>query len=244
MGNGTVYAGTSIEIPSVQLYRKPHDKEIRNYDQNQCEYLGDGYRNGPVRSAVIDSPENPHKRPMPEVYKVWPEHQTLINCDWLHFWWRLNPMLSKEKFSTLLDNKLAWTNGTGFPERRNCITGARMDDPDAKDPAFHAPIINGGAILKRREGAIEAGWFEIDGFLTSDPIPDPATVIRDYPWKWFYGTAVTESGKVNYIVREGLDGLLYPVRVPILTRLPIKIREEYLHKLPRETGIPDSRWMA
>lgn len=229
-----VYSGELFR-QDIQFYRKPHDIEIRDYDLEETKgwvYMGDGYRNGPVRGTVLHNPDNPQKRGMPEVYRVYPDHQTPINCDWLWLWRELNPMLSDERFCVLLGNGLAWTNNTGFPGRKNCILQKNMD---AKDPAFHAPIINGGATLK---GVERNGYLLIDGMLISDKVPDAQWVL-ERKWLWYYGTTVLATGQVNYITLKGIDGNYYPVRIPILSRYQLYVPINWLDKLPPgENTIP------
>src|SRR5512147_2199248 len=100
--DGSIYSGElTKQQTQVQEYRKPHDVEIRSYDDKRWEYMGDGYRGGRVRGAVLDAPL---QRPMPEVYRTpFPDQQTPIPCKWMHVWKDLNPQLSVSKFSTLLD---------------------------------------------------------------------------------------------------------------------------------------------
>lgn len=230
-----IYSGELFLQTPLQLYRKPHDIEIRDYDMEETKgwvYMGDGYRNGPVRDTVLHNPSNPQKRGMPEVYRIYPDHQTPINCDWLWLWRNLNPKLSDKTFCTLLGNGLAWTNNTGFPGRRNCIL---QEDMSEKDPAFHTPIINGGATLK---GIERNGYFFLDSMLISDKVPTAEEVLNK-PWLWYYGTTVLANGQVNYITRQGMDGNYYPVRVPILSTRQLYMQLNWLDKLPiGENKIP------
>jgi hypothetical protein len=221
-----------VEPAPVQLYRKPHDVEVISYDDKNWAYGGDGYRAGRVRGAVLSS-----GKPMPEVYRVQPDHQTPINCAWQKLWRGINPELSDEKWGTLLSNNLAWTNNTGFPGRYNCLTGS---DFDQELPRFHAPIINGGAVLKGKE---VNGWLEIESLLIGNPVPKAEEVLSK-PWLWFWGTSVTKDGSINLITRLGTDGRFHPVRVPILTREPVRFPLTWLHKLPLGAPVPDVRSMA
>ncbi len=216
----------------VQYYRKPHDIEIISYDTRDWRYGGDGYRAGTVRECVRDADE-----PMPEVYRLQPDQVTPIDCAWQKLWRDLNPLLDIDKWATLLGNNLAWTNRTGFPGRRNCLTGA---DADKQFPVFDAPRICGGAILKGQE---DNGWLLIESMLISDPVPDAAEILAK-PWLWYWGTGVRPDGGINLIMRKGMDGTMYPVRVPLLTKYRVKLPLLYLHKMPLGAQIPDARWMA
>ena len=238
--SGTTYQVQFDEAP-LQLYRMPHDIERRNYNLNDktlgCAFMGDGYRSGPVRNAVMNDPSNPTKKPMPEVYRIYPDHQTLLPCRWVTLWRNMNSELSVKQFGTLMDTRLAWMNNTGTPERRNCLTGENME---AKDPAFDAARLCGGAIVKTR--SISNGIAYLESMLTSDTVPTADWVIAR-PWLWYWGTAVTRTGQVNRIMRTGLDGQLKPVRIPFLTRLPVYVPLSWLD--PLTPGfLPPATWMA
>lgn len=220
----------------VQFYRKPHDVEIINYDSEQTggwRYGGNGYRGGKVRQTVID--EN---KGMPEVFRVkFPDQTVPLACRWIKLWREINPMLAINSFSSLLADNAAWTNKTGFTTRYNCLTGGNAGE---KDPAFHASIICGGAILK---GVERNGFLEIEAMNIADPTPTAEWLLAR-PWLWYYGTTVIPNGKVNLFMKMGVDGQMYPARIPILVKEPIKWPLEYLHKLPLGSPLPGATWMA
>lgn len=227
---------TVSPVTSIQYYRKPHDLEIYNYDNEQgggWVYGGNGYRGGKVRQTVLD--EN---KGMPEVYRVkTPDHTTPLACKWIRLWKDINPMLTVNSFSSLLLDNAAWTNNTGFGKRYNCLTGSNAGE---KDPAFHAVIICGGAILKGKE---EDGWLNIETLTIDQPVPT-AEWLLERPWLWYYGTTITPQKKVNNFMKMGIDGKMHPARIPLLTRLPIKWPVNYLHKLPLGSELPSSTWLA
>ena len=261
----------------IQLYRKPHDVEIRNYNLNDkvygWEFMGVGYRSGPVRDAVLNDPlSNPTKSPMPEVYRIYPDHQTPISCPFVTLWRHMNPGLSVKQFSTLMNPTLAWMNRTGSPPRYNCLTGENQGE---RDPSFDAARLGGGALAKGTEGyslmeALREAATLIQGVIrrtimyqpfrqsvlalasrnilnletirTNEPAPAVADVLAR-PWLWYWGTAVTRTGQVNLIQRTGMDGQLHPVRVPVITRLAVYVPLKWLHKLPAGYVPPDARWM-
>lgn len=240
--NIDVFDNGGIEVKkALQLYRQPHDLEINratssaDLSTTDRVYRGDGNATGVVRDTVINSPRNPNQEPMPEVYRVLPDHQTALECRWIRLWKDLNPMLSTSKFSTLLGNGLAWTNNTGWPGRYNCLTGE--GDP-TKMPAFHAPIINGGAILKGEE---YGGKLYIETLISSNPTPTAQEVLSK-PWLWFWGTSIWKTGENKYITRLGIDGRYYPVRVPLITRLPVYLPLSWLDKLPAGFIPPGALW--
>lgn len=231
--DGSVKPIPNTSLPQ-QYYRKPHDTEIRNYDSVDklwgWTYRGDGVGGGPVRKTVIDN-----NQPLPEVYRAMPSHETTINCDWLWLWRKLNPELSDEKFCTLLGNTYAFTNRTGFPGRKNCILRIDMS---ANDPAFHAPLICGGALLKGRE---ESGYLLIEGMLTRNPVPTAEWVL-ERPWLWFYGVSINTNGVNRYMNKLGVDGQPHPIRIPILTEYPIKMPLAWLDRLPLGFIPPNPLW--
>lgn len=276
---------TSPPSTAWQIYRKPHDLEIRNYDHTDknygWQYMGDGYRSGPVRRTVTSDPvNNPQQKGMPEVYRIYPDHVSLLPCHWVWFWRNLNYDLSDEKWSTLMGSTLAWMNKTGSPPRKNCVLNSNMSE---KDPAFHAPILNGGAtcsgievvsvtealrtsvsILKE---AYQARSFQtvradlssafstpnrlnISGYLTSQTPPDLSyreiakAWVEKHQDKWYWGTTVIKTGQVNYIVRLSLTNTMIPVRIPILSRLPLYAPLSWFHKMPLGSSVPDAKWMA
>jgi hypothetical protein len=222
LSNGKRYMAYVEETTPVKLWRKPHDVEIVDYDAKNFTYLGDGKDFGPVRDTVLDNSKG-----MPEVYRVFPEHQTPLECKWVWYWRNLNPELTDQSFCSLMDTHLAWMNGTGSPPRKNCITGER---PDAGLPAFDQARVQGGALLKPKK--IEGKVFYIEGTLTSDPVPNAQYVIENCPWLWSWGTTVLPSGKVNFVVRQDKLGNMIPVRIPILSKLQLYVPIEYLDELP------------
>lgn len=219
-------------LPAVRLYRQPHDVEIIHYDEPEnWAYGGDGYRRGAVRNVAEDSPK-------PEVYRFKDsDFQTPISCAWITLWRNMNPMLTDISFSSLLASGLAWMNNTGAPPHSNCVINYVGD---GKDPSFHTPIRNGGQVFT---GVEQNGFLLVESLLTSSPVPSAAWVIAR-PWLWGWGVSVKPNGDINYIVRKGRDGTMHNVRVPLITKLPVKIRLEELHKLPLGTPVPDPTWMA
>lgn len=213
-----------------QFYRKPHDIEIIGYDKGDLTYGGDGYRSGLVRDIVTTTGQQ-----MPEVYRIPVDYVTPLSCDWINLWWGINPYLDVKHFTALLANDVAWTNNTGWPGHYNCLTG---DDAGLDDPRLHAAIINGGAIL----GGEEIGGKLLIDAYTYDQAPPTATEMLSQPWKWFWGTTVKPSGEIGFISRKGTDGLYHPVRVPIVSREPLYIDLNWLHKLPPGYMPTDPTW--
>jgi hypothetical protein len=205
--------------PPVQFYRQPHDLEMLNYNLGDSgrKYMGDGYRAGKVRSNAVDNGKT-----IPAVFRLLPSHSTKLSADWLAFWRALNWEFKDDILDTLIADNFAWTNNT------------------ADIPAFDQPRVCGGAILT---GSPADGYLMIDSLLTSQPVPS-ATDVLACPWLWYYGTEVNPKGVPTYITRTARDGMKKPVRVPILSRLPLYAPVAWMHKLPLGWVPPNALWMA
>jgi len=201
-----------------QYYRVPGDIERVNYNSGDWRVRTDGSR-GPVRQVVID--EN---KAMPQVYRVYPLHHVILDCALQKMWRDMNPMLSNQKWSSLLGNGLAWTNNTGFPGHYNCITG---DDKDKAFPRFDQPRLCANAVIS---GVEKDGKLWLDTMLTTNPAmsASDAMAIDHY---WYYGTSVNPKGETNYITRLGIDGQRHKVIIPVVTSQPVYIPLDELIRL-------------
>jgi hypothetical protein len=235
MSDGTLYVGELKK--EIQYYRVPHDKE-RKADGS---YVGDGYWGGEVRDRA-------KLKPIPEVYRLYPDQTTPIDCKWLRLWWSMNPNLDREHFQLLLDDHWMLCNGTGFPSRYNCLTGKPGTDPDDKNknPAFHASIINGGAVVS---GEKVGGILYLDSLLISDELPFDYTSreaaekwLLANPHKWYYATTVAKSGNITYTTFSGISGERERLRIPILTNQRVYIPLRELDQLPLGFIPPESNW--
>lgn len=215
----------------IQYYRVPHDIERKNWNTKDFLYMGDGYRDGPVRQPVINADDS-----LPEVYRLDPDIHVILDCAWQRLWRDLNPMLSDRRWSSLLGNALAWTNNTGFPGKRNCITG---EDSDEQFPRFDQQRTCGGAI---HTGIERSGMLLIDSMLVDNRVPTVEEVL-DNPSFWYWGTSINPHGKINLIPRLGIDGNYYPVRVPNVTKTQVFLPLNELHKLPLGSEIPSPTWL-
>jgi hypothetical protein len=230
-----------IAPPTMQHFRVPHDVERVDWNAKDYRYRGnvDAYKGDltggePRKIYGIDPATGLPVRilkPFPEVYRLKIDHQTIINCAWQHLWRALNPNLDNGKWSTLLGNKLAWTNGTGFPGHWNCITG---EDAGLPLPRFDAPRICGGAVVT---GRVEGSRLWIDTMLVNNP-PPPAPDALSY-----FGTSVSPDGSVNLIKRFGIDGSYRPVRVPLVTTIAVYLPLAELHALA-DGPLPDATWLS
>lgn len=236
MSDGVLYSGDLKKVDQTQYYRVPHDKE-RLADG---AYGGDGYWGGTARPAA---------KPIPEVFRLDPDQSTGIPCNWIKFWWALNPMLDREHFELLLDNHWMLCNGTGWPGRYNCLTGEKSDDPTNpyKPPAFHAALINGGATVK---GLESGGKLWLETLTTNMTVPvDYNDKLAVKQWKetnkhkWYYATTVAPtSGNVTYTTFAGIDGNRQRLVIPILTTIPVYIQLRELDRLPPGFFPPEATW--
>jgi hypothetical protein len=222
-------------IPTFEtLARIPHDVERVDMDAGD-----DGDRRyrpnvgmsgmGIVRRTIRESGKS-----RPEIYRVEPDHTTPIaeRHQWL--WKDINPELSGIRWATLLGNKLAWTNSSGFPGRRDYINNLDMDK---SLPNFDAARVNGGMIVKI---TIDGNIAWIDSLLTSDPVPSVEYFLNTHRWSW--GTGVTPKGTINYIPRLGIDGMYKHVRIPLITKQKIWLPIDELHILKFGEPIPNPTW--
>jgi hypothetical protein len=215
--------------PLEQLWRVPHDCERMNVNKDDYRYRADGSR-GEAR-VVLDENAEPIKKPFPEVYRCAPQHHIILDCAWQKLWRQLNPKLSVDRWQTLLGNKLAWCNGTGFPGHHSCLTGA---DSDKSFPRFDQPRVCGGAILKGKE--ID-GRLKIEAMSITQRVPSVDDVLSSNHL-CYYGTSVNPDGSVGLIKRMGMDGNYQPVIIPIIMNWQIYLPLDELHKLDMGKPIP------
>jgi hypothetical protein len=228
-----------IQPPARQYYRVPHDVERVDWNKGDLRYRTDGSRGEPRKIYTVNPITGQKEQILnafPEVYRLAPDHHTVLNCAFQWLWRSINPDLSDKKWSTLLGNKLAWTNNTGFPGHANCVLQEEMSKPM---PRFDQARVCGGAILT---GTERNGLLWIESMLINNPVMDPQDVLNDRS-KWYWGTSVNPEGEVNLITRPGLDGRNYPVRVPIVTAQPVFLPLVELHKLPISAPLPDATWL-
>lgn len=227
---GQIYIPEIVPDP-MQYYRVPHDIERVSMDADNTDLRYRGNAGGKPRSSVLNTGEA-----LPEMYRLDPEHHTILDCSFQRLWKNLNPDLSNAKWSTLLGNDIAWTNGTGFPGHYNCLTGEGLGLPF---PRFDIPRVCGGAVLA---GIEQDGRLWIDSMVVTRPAKPAGDVLRNPAW-WFWATSINSQGEINFITREGIDGNRYPVRVPLLTTYSVCLPLDQLHKLPLGFVPPDARWI-
>lgn len=212
-----------VPATNTQWYRQPHDRELvspgpeavspaRNYRGNP---------NGTVRDTK--------GKTIPEPFRLIPDHQTPLDCSFQKLIRDCNPSLRDDCVDDILDQAwiLANNTGLGAEGRKNCRSGEYMNDPTAKWPSFHAPIICGGALLR---GIEKDGLLYLESILTSNPVPTVAEVMSR--GLYFYLTEINQDGVVTYMRLAGTDGQRYPVIVPFITRLPVCVPVAWFQKLP------------
>jgi hypothetical protein len=216
------------ELPLPVLWRQPHDRELylpgpstRSPDRN---YRGDAL--GSVRDTGGQT--------IPEPFRVYPDHQTPLDCGWQSLIRAINPEHKPDVTDKVLDHHWILANNTGIGEadRKNCRNGDNMSDPAAKWPALHTPIICGGATLS---GTVDGELLRIESLLTGNPVPS-AEYVLSRPWLWFWLTEINPAGVVTYMTLSAQDGTRKPVRMPLVSRLPLWLPLPWLHRV---TGVAD-----
>lgn len=221
---GKVYVPKATPAPQVRYWRQPHDKELtspgpaaatpsRNYRGNAT---------GTVRGMTLPV--------IPEPFRLPPDHQVPLNCDFQKLIRDCNPEHRDDVVDNALDSHWILANNTGLGEagRRNCRTGAYVNDPLAKWPALHTPIVCGGALLS---GTVTTGFLEIESILTTNPAP-PAEYVLSRPWLWFWLVETNPQGAITYMTLSARDGSRKPVRMPLITRLPVYAPLNWLDEMP------------
>ena len=128
--------------------------------------------------------------------------------------------MTSVKFCKLFGNKLAFTNGSGFPGHANYILGEELDQPD---PRFDQARICGGAVVAEKKHDDQYVWIEtID---VRKPIPS-AEYVMARPWLYYHATLAGD------IIRMFPQGEGKPVYVPLLSALSAQAGVDGV-KLPR-----------
>lgn len=197
-------------LPPRPLWYVPHDLMRRDVTVDDFRYVAGLI--GRVRQNVIEE-----KKPLPEVYRMDPEHSIALNEDFRDLLCAINPDISREKALGLLAMGLAWCN--------------------ANEYVFDQPRVCGGATLE--ESYRDGNKVYIKSILTSQPVPTAEQVMASHCWYW--ATSVKPDGSINVITRLGPDGYYHWVRMFIVTDEPVYINADEL--LP-VTTIPDPRWMG
>ena len=197
--------------PAVQLYRQPHDKELRlatvKADPTSTDRVYRGSATGTARS-----PER--TKTIPEVYQLLPDFGvTTLSPAWCDLICALNYPIKRELAELIYtDPHWAFNNVGG-------------------KPMWDKPRICGGAILK---GEVNGSNLMIESLLTSQQVPS-VDYILSRPWLWFYGTQVNPDGVVTYMTLGLGDGIREPIKLPLLFAKPVYLPLSWLHKLPPGT---------
>jgi hypothetical protein len=140
----------------------------------------------------------------PEVHRLMPDHHVVLTEEIQWLWRSMNPHMTDVKFCKMFGNKLAFTNGSGFPGHANYILGEELEKPD---PRFDQARTCGGAL---KIGQMVGDYLYLETIDTRRPIPSAEYVLAR---RWLFFDAVL-SGDVIRMFPQG-DGL--PVFVPLLT---------------------------
>lgn len=221
LNDGSFRVEEQTSIPSSIYCRAPHDIERYNVNTDNYTYLP-GSQKGYVREVVVQNNTS-----LPEVYRFLPFHSVPLTEPLQWLWRNINPELSAEKWSTLMDDSLAWCNQTGIGgdnPRANYVLGHNLD---AKPVAFDQVRFCGGAIFKV---SITGGTAFIETINAINP--PSAEFVLNNPHLWYWGTSVSPKGYIYYIKRMGKDGTLKNVRIPLITARQVYLPLSELHVLP------------
>lgn len=218
------------------LYRQPHDLELispgpslRSPDRF---YRGDS--NG--------TPRDTKGKTIPEPYRLYPEHQVPLDCGWQKLIRECNPEHKDDVVENVLDQAwiLANNSGLGTPGRKNCQTGEYMNEPDAKWPALHTPLVCGGALLS---GTVNNEILYIRSLRISEPVPTAEFVLENIDL-WFYLVELNPRGVVTYMTLSAKDGTRKPVRMPLISNRQLYAPVKWFDRIPAGTKIPSPLWMS
>lgn len=173
---------------------------------------------------------------LPEVFRLDPDIHVPLTRERQWLWRNMNPHITDLQWTALLGNTLAFTNGTGFPGKRNWILG---QDLDKQDPAFDQTRVCGGAVLCGREYGSKLFIESID---VNKPLPTAEYVLRR---RWLYYEAINIDG---YNRDEVAYGIIRPfkgnwgkrVYIPLLTVQEMSYPLNLLEKLPLGSIIPST----
>jgi hypothetical protein len=220
----------------TDLYRQPHDKELI--------YPGPSLKtpNRNYRGNSNGTPRDTKGKTIPEPYRLYPEHQVPLDCGWQKLIRDCNPEHKDDVVDNILDQAwiLANNTGLGTPGRKNCRTGAYMNDPLAKWPALHTPLICGGTLLA---GTVQNNLLQIKSLRISDPVPS-AQYVLEHIELWFYLVELNSKGVVTFMTLSAKDGTRKPVRMPLISNQQLYAPVAWFHRIAAGSDIPSPLWMS
>lgn len=215
------------------LVRFPHDTERFDFDGGDLRYI-------PNLSAEEQARATPHVRrdvrvkkgALPEVYRFDPDHSTLLTSPLQHLWYGINPELSVNKWWTLVDRKLAFTNmGAGNSPndpKANYVAGTNLS---RKPPAFDQARVTGGHTARAKK---VGNRVYIETIIVKKPypkpLPTPEELLADERL-WYWATSISPTGRIQYFHRMGKDGKLKRVRIPLFTVEEVSLPASEVHVL-------------
>lgn len=240
--------------PSRPVYWVPHDRARYDYDSPTTG----GWRFNPQIDGKARAAAREHNQSLPEVYRQLPQHATRLLTAHYELVVGINPDLEPDKALTLLGEGLGWCNTQWgvFDQARLCggalITGT---------PGYSLARALGDAVrlavgivsqrartfmaIRRPFRALltENNVLIVQNHLLTDPVPSAEEALRDPVGHCvYYGTGVQPDGDVNLMLRRGRDGGMYPARMVLITRYPIRIPFDEIVRLP-EGFLPGPQWM-
>lgn len=220
--NISVFADGSLEVAEVPavaplpVYRHPHDRELVRATPEADPHSTDRNYRGDHSGTVRDRAT----LAIPEIFQLLPLHVTPLSPAWVDLVCAVNYDLPREQALKIFDASWAFNNGR-------------------ETPGFDKPRVCGGAILSGYE---EGGNLHIYSLLTSQPVPD-ADHVLSRPWLWYYAVMVAPNGNLSYMTLGDGNGNRIPIKIPIITRLPVYVPLAWLHKLPADF-LPSPLWTS
>jgi hypothetical protein len=210
----------------LYYYRAPHDTERIDWDKSDFRYIPNTdkpWGEGAVRQVVRDKGKS-----LPEVYRFLPHYSVVLTEPLQLLWYKINAEISKEKWRTLLGSALAFTNNSsGFGGSECHADYVNKRNLDCKPPSFDFARFTGGAIFRGKE---TDNNIYIDYINVFRSLPTAAQLLANRHL-WFYATSISPTGRIQYIMRLGIDGTLKRIRIPIYGTHDLYLPKSELHKL-------------
>lgn len=218
----------SIVFTKIQptYYRAPHDTERVNIDLEKDQYIPNTPR--PWEIGVIRKSVRLKQKALPEVYRFEPFYSLVLTENLQLLWKAINPEISNDKWWSLVGDGLAWCNeGAGHSQAHPKADFVSRKRLDYKPPSFDIIRYCGGAQFKSK-------WTDekrigIETINIYEKLPTPTELLYK-KHLWYYGTSISPTGRIQYIMRMGLDGQLKKVRIPLYTSQDVFIKKSELHK--------------
>lgn len=180
--------------PAKPLWWVPHDKCRYRYD-NPKDWRYNPAQTGKPRDTVINN-----NMPMPEVFRLDPEHNFKVSSDYMQLLIDINPELLPEKALGLLGPGLAFCN--------------------FQFGVFDQPRFMGGGNVT---GEIDGDRLWLKTLRADRPVPNAQDVLDDKT-QWFWCVSVTPKNTINYWMRKGKDGYMHKCRMYLIANQPVYVK--------------------